>query len=155
MHAQHDQSQRGFTLIELMIVVAIIGIIASLAIPAYKNYVVRSQVSEFFILSKDDRQRLSEYYQLFGDVPADPADVGVVTAATRSDFFTANTAIAYAAGPGTITLTYTLGNMASPDAVGTVVVTGTRVAGGVGPSGLSWTCAAGSFPELFLPKSCH
>ena len=58
--------QQGFTLIELMIVVAIIGILAAFAIPAYQNYLIRAQVSEGLTLSAGAKSAVSEYYMDYG-----------------------------------------------------------------------------------------
>ena len=61
--------QQGFTLIELMIVVAIIGILAAIAIPAYQDYTARSQMSEAMSLASGARTAVSEYYQTAGEFP--------------------------------------------------------------------------------------
>jgi type IV pilus assembly protein PilA len=63
--------QQGFTLIELMIVVAIIGILAAIAIPAYQDYTIRAQVSEGMSLASGARTAVSEAYQSTGNWPAD------------------------------------------------------------------------------------
>ena len=138
-----------------MIVVAIIGIIASIAIPAYSRYIVRAQLAEFLTIGADDQKRIGEYFQLNGDIPPDLNDVGINPTAARSEYFTSDTTVNYAAGTGTITVTYTLGNLGAADAVGTILMVGQRVAAGVGPSGLSWQCQGGSFPSEYLPKICQ
>lgn len=61
--------QKGFTLIELMIVVAIIAILAAIAIPAYQDYLIRSQVSEGAVLSDGAKTAMGEYYSNKGDFP--------------------------------------------------------------------------------------
>src|SRR3984885_3538860 len=64
------QVQKGFTLIELMIVIAIIGILAAIAIPAYQNYTIRSQVSEGLSLADGWKTAISEYYAQHGSFPS-------------------------------------------------------------------------------------
>jgi type IV pilus assembly protein PilA len=64
------QVQKGFTLIELMIVIAIIGILAAIAIPAYQNYTIRAQVTEGLTLSDGWKTAIAEYYANTGNWPA-------------------------------------------------------------------------------------
>ena len=68
--------QKGFTLIELMIVVAIIGILAAIAIPAYQDYTIRAQVSEGLTLASDIKAGVAEYMAQTGDWPVNLAEAG-------------------------------------------------------------------------------
>lgn len=69
-------SIKGFTLIELMISVAIVGILASVAIPAYQDYVIRAQVSEGLILASSLKTPYAEYFANKGSVPMENEDIG-------------------------------------------------------------------------------
>ena len=71
------QIQRGFTLIELMIVVSIIGVIAAIGVPVYQNYLIRAQVAEGLVLASGAKAVMAEYYSENGDWPADNAEAGI------------------------------------------------------------------------------
>ena len=71
--------QKGFTLIELMIVIAIIGILAAIAIPAYQNYIIRSQVTEGLSLADNYETAVAEFYQNNGTFPAGVSVAGSST----------------------------------------------------------------------------
>lgn len=74
--------QQGFTLIELMIVVAIIGILAAIAIPAYQDYTIRAQVSEGLNLAAGAKAAVTEFYQDRGNMPANNVGAGLSAANT-------------------------------------------------------------------------
>ncbi|MBG8651227.1 prepilin-type N-terminal cleavage/methylation domain-containing protein [Neisseria meningitidis] len=75
--------QKGFTLIELMIVIAIVGILAAVALPAYQDYTARAQVSEAILLAEGQKSAVTEYYLNHGEWPSDNSAAGV--ASTPSD----------------------------------------------------------------------
>ncbi|MBH2280326.1 pilin [Neisseria meningitidis] len=71
--------QKGFTLIELMIVIAIVGILAAVALPAYQDYTARAQVSEAILLAEGQKSAVTEYYLNHGKWPANNSSAGVAT----------------------------------------------------------------------------
>ncbi|HGH6800664.1 TPA: pilin [Neisseria meningitidis] len=71
--------QKGFTLIELMIVIAIVGILAAVALPAYQDYTARAQVSEAILLAEGQKSAVTEYYLNHGTWPGDNSSAGVAT----------------------------------------------------------------------------
>ena len=87
------KKQQGFTLIELMIVVAIIGILAAIAIPAYQDYTIRAQVSEGLNLTGACKAAVTEYYQDQGVFPADNATAGLEAAANITGKYTSQVAV--------------------------------------------------------------
>ncbi|ENW1960856.1 pilin, partial [Neisseria gonorrhoeae] len=74
--------QKGFTLIELMIVIAIVGILAAVALPAYQDYTARAQVSEAILLAEGQKSAVTEYYLNNGKWPKDNASAGVASSPT-------------------------------------------------------------------------
>jgi len=132
--------QQGFTLIELMIVVAIIGILAAIAIPAYQNYIIRSKVTELAVAADACKTSVSEYYTTMGLVyPPDLATSGCTN--VQSKYIASLTV---AGGTGVITAAVDTANVGA--AAG-----GNFVLGG----GLDWSCTASSIPKQFLPASCR
>jgi len=140
--------QQGFTLIELMIVVAIIGILAAIAIPAYQNYTIRAQVSEGMSLASGVRTALSEQFQTSGVWPSDNASAGVATAGSIVGNYVESVEVSTDGTVGIITATF--GADANPLInTATLVLTGTNEGGSV-----SWLCG-GTVDPQYLPASCR
>ncbi|HFA5745823.1 TPA: pilin, partial [Neisseria gonorrhoeae] len=74
--------QKGFTLIELMIVIAIVGILAAVALPAYQDYTARAQVSEAILLAEGQKSAVTEYYLNNGEWPKDNTSAGVASSSS-------------------------------------------------------------------------
>ena len=138
------KKQQGFTLIELMIVVAIIGILAAIAIPAYQDYTIRAQVSEGLNLAGGSKVAVTEYYQDTGGFPADNTTAGISPPLTINGKYTTQVQVTGAA----ITVTY--GASANSKILGgTLTLTATDNVGAV-----EWVCTA-SFANKWLPASCR
>jgi len=142
------KKQQGFTLIELMIVVAIIGILAAIAIPAYQDYTVRAKVSEVMQVASKDRTSVSEYYTTMGGYPADAGQAGMNVSAAQSAYLTSDTD--YSATSTAATLEYNLGNLGPSDATGDIHFVGTG-----NDDGVTWTCTGGDFPDKYRPANCR
>ncbi|MBA4501306.1 pilin [Marinobacterium marinum] len=132
------KNQQGFTLIELMIVVAIIGILAAIALPAYQNYTTRAQVSEVVLAASAARTEISEYVAAEGALP--PATY--VVQDQVSEFVSG---LAWDGADVTATSQNLNGG-----AVGTIVLRPTVNANGQ----VEWLCG-GSIQEQFRPASCR
>ena len=141
--------QQGFTLIELMIVVAIIGILAAFAIPAYEDYIARTQASEGIELMGGGKTPMAEFYADKGRWPA--AAVSVM--GNTIGKYTSSVAMTVGAGltPPSMTLTATL--KAASSGVNNKVA-GKTVNLGTTDGGKNWTCAANSIDTKYLPGAC-
>jgi type IV pilus assembly protein PilA len=140
----NSRIQQGFTLIELMIVVAIIGILAAVALPAYQDYTTRAKVSELIVMASPAKLAVSETASSFGDLAS-------VTNTNSGYSFPGATrhvnSISISATGGVITA-----ESAIPNAPGNIVLTPTPNAGN--PGQLTWRCTT-TINTKFVPSECR
>ena len=141
--------QKGFTLIELMIVVAIIGILAAVAIPAYQDYIARAQVSEAVSLSAGGKTPMAEYMADKGQWPAVATDVmGNVAGKYTS-------AVTISVNAGTTNLPATLEARIKNAGVNSSI-TGGILNLSTADGGKTWTCTTGAnLAGKYVPSSCR
>jgi type IV pilus assembly protein PilA len=134
--------QQGFTLIELMIVVAIIGILAAVAIPAYQDYTVRGRVTEGLSLASSAKAAVSETFQSTGGQLAALANTGWVFGGATTDVNN----VAITAANGEVTITYSTPAINGQNLVLTPTIAGALLANGV-TGEMSWACSAAGAPN--------
>jgi len=155
--------QHGFTLIELMIVVAIIGILAGIAVPAYQDYTIRAQVVEAFSLASELKSSVQEYRKEHGRMPATNEAAGVPAPQMLIGNYVKRIEVANGA------LHIEFGNLANANLAGSIVTLQPLVVTGSPASPMSWRCANRAIPEgmeavgenrttvdgKYLPSSCR
>ena len=148
------KKQQGFTLIELMIVVAIIGILAAIAIPAYQDYTIRAQVSEGLNLAGGAKAAVTEYYQDSGDLATTNLQAGLETATNITGKYVTQVAVGGdgtgAGADGVIEVTY--GNdVNSAIEDDTLILTPLTNR----PGSVVWRCTSPDLEDKHLPSACR
>jgi type IV pilus assembly protein PilA len=151
------KQQKGFTLIELMIVIAIIGILAAIAIPAYQDYTIRAKVSEGLSLAATVKLAVTETYASRSRFPTnDNASYGLPAATSINGNYVASVGVTGTSGAITITYNSNLGGNPPADG-GTIILDPTPQQGT-----MEWACDgtgpeadAGSMPNKYRPSECR
>ncbi len=154
--------QQGFTLIELMIVVAIIGILAAIALPAYSDYMVRSKMTEIVGLASAAKTSVTEFRQAIGRMPAE-AESGVNLAMGQSGYLSG--AITYSttntSSTGVVSITYPISaaNIGATFASGAATANFVMMGEGQNNGQVTWKCsrtdASTTVDAKFLPPNCR
>ncbi len=144
------KKQQGFTLIELMIVVAIIGILAAIAIPAYQDYTIRAQVSEGLSLSSGAKAAVAEFYQDSGAWPTNNTEAGLAPPLNIQGKYTISVTVSQSGSNAQIQVAY--GDEANTNLSGATL----QLIGIDNTGAIEWDCQAGAvLVPKWLPSACR
>ena len=136
------RKQQGFTLIELMIVIAIIGILAAIAIPAYQDYTIRAKVSEGLNLAGGAKTAVAETYQSNGSFPVSNKAAGLPTDTSITGNYVKSVTVK---SSGAIAVAYSF-----TPVTGTLTLTPTANSGSI-----TWKCSVNNIANKYLPSNCR
>ncbi|WP_410474925.1 pilin [Guyparkeria sp. TX1] len=145
----NKQVQKGFTLIELMIVVAIIGILAAIALPAYQDYTARAQASEGFTSTAGLRADIAVFSSENGTLTGVGSDSAITTAASELNGKYFSTVAVATDGTGTITVTFDDGVLAGITDSNLTITPNVETSGQIS----SWDCDG--LEDKYLPSACR
>jgi len=141
------QIQKGFTLIELMIVIAIIGILAAVALPAYQDYTIRARISEALLAASSARTAVSEVYANAGAMLPSASSMNI-----QSQSSNVVSSVGWSmknANEGDVIVTLTTATNLGAASGKTLILRATGAAGAV-----KWQCGKGTIDSKYLPGSC-
>ena len=147
------KAQKGFTLIELMIVIAIVGILAAIALPAYQDYIVRAKIAEAVAGMSEAKTSVTEYISSMGGLPADQSAFGIDTGERTGEIL--NNISFTMAAPLVDIVASVNASIYGETGLATMMLRGTIETGNI----VTWTCAPGligtPIPTEYLPANCR